>query len=56
MDLQPEAVWVLVDGVGQPCLRWVRHGEPSRRLRAQTEKRQDEYGPYTWHAYRLVPA
>lgn len=51
-----EDVWVLVDGAGQPCLRWVRHGEPTSRERQDSAKQASPaYAPYSWHRYALAP-
>lgn len=52
---QREDVWVLCDGVGQPCLKWVRHGEPTPSEKRRTELNDDAYGPYKWRRYALVP-
>lgn len=55
---QSEKVWVLIDGVGQPCLCYVVHRNGITRGEAPAVPRDldEEFGPYRWAAYRLIPA
>ena len=50
MEPQPETVWVLVDGVGQPCLHFVRHEKPGANVQVESDQ-----GPHKWVKYRLTP-
>ena len=54
---QSEKAWVLTDGVGQPCLRFITHRNASLQSSPPDLPKDlsPEWGPYRWAAYRLIP-